>query len=568
MSLISGSILNEKYQLVEQIGEGGMATVWRAVQISLDRPVAVKFISVVGPSAPKYVERFLAEAKLAAAIRHRNVIDIVDFGTTDEGTAYMVLELLQGESLADRMARLPALTLGEIVNIAVLVLSGLQAVHNAGVVHRDLKPENIFLVSDEDGPYPKLLDFGVSKSVDRKDARGAPLTQEGVLVGTPQYMAPEQARGLRDVDHRIDLWAIGVILYEVLAGKLPYDSENVGDILIQIVSQDAPPITFYRPEVGPELSAVVQRAMTRNRDERFQDAKEMRAAIMDAAAKMGDAAGMWGRITPGSGLIRSEELHTPISGLIQVVAVEHARAQQRSAAAAAAAITGEQQAMSDSQAADALAQTMPAPPPQQAGAADTPRPVARRDATDDVQLVRTTNADGLPQEAAPRRATPAPMARREVSAAVDLDEVPEPKKSGGAIWVFLGILLIGGGAAAALAFNPALLDRLSELVGGAAPTTALDLGTEEFDAGVMDEGADEFDAGWDGGEADLGEEDLGPQDAGAEDANMDLDAAVTDNLGAEAETDAGAVAEDPPSGQGNKRRPIRRRPGRRWSPRR
>lgn len=463
-----GAILNGKYRLIEQIGEGGMATIWRAVQISLDRPVAVKFLSVSGPSASKYVERFLEEAKVAAAIRHRNVIDIVDFGTSDQGTVYMVLELLQGESLAERMARLPALTLGEIVNIGVLVLSGLQAVHNAGVVHRDLKPENIFLVNDDDGAYPKLLDFGVSKSVDRKEGR-AP-TQEGMLVGTPQYMAPEQARGIRDIDHRIDVWATGVILYEALTGKLPYESENVGDILIKIVSEDAPPITFYRPEVGPELSAVVQRAMTRNRDERYQDAKEMRAALMDAAARMGDAAGMWGRITPGGGTVRAEELRTPISGLIQVVAVEHARAVQRAeaAVAAAGAATGPQKAVSQGQAADALAKTIPAM--DLALERDRPSsvsaPVARPVSTDDAQVTRSTAADSVLGETAR----------------------PASKKTGGAVWVFLGILVLGGGAAATLVLYPELLDRLNELVGGAGanPENTFDLGAQEFDAGTLE----------------------------------------------------------------------------------
>ncbi len=467
-----GAVLNEKYRLVEQIGEGGMATIWRAVQISLDRPVAVKFISAVGPSAAKYVERFLEEAKLAAAIRHRNVIDIVDFGTTVEGTAYMVLELLQGESLADRMARTPPLTLGEIVNLAVLALSGLQAVHNAGVVHRDLKPENIFLVTDEDGAYPKLLDFGVSKSLERKDGRA--LTQEGVLIGTPQYMAPEQARGLRDVDRRIDVWAMGVVLYELLTGKLPYDSENVGDILIQIVSQDAPPISFYRPEIGPDLSAVVQRALARNRDDRYAGAKEMRAALIEAAAKLGDAAGMWGRITPGAGMLRPDELHTPISGLIQVVAVEHARAAQRSATASAAATAAANQSPARPQAptqaevVDPLAQTLPAKLDGQPRDA-TPSgslPFARRDATDDARLVRTSKAELLAEDAA--SALRAPKRRRRT----------------GWRWLLAVLLLVVLGAAVALALNPVLLERLRGPVGGggAVSDEALDLGLPSVDA--------------------------------------------------------------------------------------
>lgn len=544
-----GTIVGGKYRLIEQIGEGGMATVWRAEHTALARDVAVKFISVTGPSQSKYVERFLREAKLAASIRHRNVVDILDFGRSDEGLPYMVLELLQGESLADRLARGPRLTLDEIVNIVVLSLGGLSAVHNAGVVHRDLKPENIFLVTDEDGVFPKLLDFGVSKSVDpeRTDRRGAPLTQEGVLVGTPHYMAPEQARGMKDIDRRADLWAMGVIFYEMLAGRLPYDTEHVGDLLLQIVTTDAPPLSFYRPELGTELDAVLAKALARDREQRFQDAKEMRAAVVGAAARLGDAAGVWGRITPGHGVDRPADLLTPITGVIELAAVQAAalRASQTAAAQPGSAAppaapgsadteTAPATALDDAAADAALAATLPA---AAAGGAlpISATPASRRDPTDDVQLVR--NSTSLPPE---------PL---------------EPQARGGgarwAAWLILALLVAAG---AALAVDDELRARALAALGFAPPPGRVP-GADGLhaDGGAADGGAADGGAR-DGGTADTsapgdmpvdphGERPaaVGPADAGSalgsDPALADAGAAVTDAMATDATATDGDAGE-------------------------
>jgi serine/threonine-protein kinase len=197
----------------------------------------------------------------------------------------MVMELLEGRSLDDRIARGPPLGLEQAAAIVSLSLRGLAAVHDAGIVHRDLKPDNIFLVEDADGLFPKLLDFGVSRVFDRMDPadpRSKVYTTEGLIVGTPRYMSPEQARGLPDIDRRTDIWSMGVILYETLANKCPFDAEHVGDLLVLITTTDAPFLSALRPDLGDALSGVCAKAMTRDRAQRFQDARDMREALTDA----------------------------------------------------------------------------------------------------------------------------------------------------------------------------------------------------------------------------------------------------------------------------------------------
>ena len=233
----TGSLIAERYELDVMIGEGGMARVWRGVDTVLARPIAVKFLFLrEGRDHEAMVDRFLREARIAAAVRHPNVVDILDFGTTEDERPFMVMELLEGESLEQRMSRDPELTLEELVGIVSLALDGLTAVHKAGIVHRDLKPDNVFLLHDDGEVRPKLLDFGVSRDTDPTSGRRTALTTgEGSLVGTPEYMSPEQARGRKDIDHRSDIYSVGVILYEATTGRLPYDAEGVGDLIIDIV---------------------------------------------------------------------------------------------------------------------------------------------------------------------------------------------------------------------------------------------------------------------------------------------------------------------------------------------
>ncbi|MGE0791013.1 MAG: protein kinase [Sandaracinaceae bacterium] len=287
MELARGAVIGGKYRLEEPIGKGGMASVWRATHTELDAPVAVKLLEAFGSSKARMTARFVREAKLAANIAHRNIVRILDYGMVEDSEQpFMVMELLEGESLAARFESTERpLTDIEICEILIQVLGGLAAVHDAGIVHRDIKPENVFLARDPDGEYPKLLDFGISRSLgDTDEAR---MTSTGMVVGTPLYMSPEQARGLRDIDTRTDLWSVGIILYEGLTGDVPFDSENMGDILIQVATERVPPLDELRPDLPAALSSVVMRALTKDRTQRWQDARAMRdglRAAVDALA--------------------------------------------------------------------------------------------------------------------------------------------------------------------------------------------------------------------------------------------------------------------------------------------
>lgn len=289
-SVSAGTVVGGKYRLEEPVGRGGMASVWRATHTLLESSVAVKFLETFGTSREKMAKRFFREAKLAGNLKHRNVVHILDYGVMDDGQPFMVMELLEGTSLADRFDHGPPVSEVELFEIVAKVLSGLAAVHDAGIVHRDIKPDNIFLVRDADGDYPKLLDFGISRGVELEDG-DTRVTNTGAVMGTPLYMSPEQARGLKDVDPRTDLWSVGVILWEGLSGgALPFEAEHMGDVLIRIATEDAPSIASIRPDLPEEVVAVIARALQRDRDARFQNAREMREAVRKAAEALAAAA--------------------------------------------------------------------------------------------------------------------------------------------------------------------------------------------------------------------------------------------------------------------------------------
>jgi serine/threonine-protein kinase len=280
----AGTIIAGRYRIERAVGTGGMATIWEGTHLVLNRSIAVKFIHIAGPASSKVRARFLREARVAAAVRHRNVVDIIDFGTED-GRPFMIMELLVGSTLARRLDQGPSMSVAEAVRIMARVLSGLAAVHDAGIVHRDLKPENVFLVEDADGIYPKLLDFGVSRSMDPdSELMSVFPTHENAIVGTPQYMSPEQARGLKEIDHRSDLWSAGIMLFELLSGVLPFDAEAVGDVIIQIATGTPPDFALLRPDLAGPVENVIKKAMQRRPEHRFQSAREMRSALLAAAA--------------------------------------------------------------------------------------------------------------------------------------------------------------------------------------------------------------------------------------------------------------------------------------------
>lgn len=288
---LEGSIIDERYRLIRKIGEGGMATVWEAEHQTLGSSVAVKFLRYGAMQNAQVRERFLREARVAASVRHRNVVEIMDFGVTSDGAPYLVMELLNGEPLASLLARESFLEPAEAIRIISLVLRGIVAVHEEGIVHRDLKPQNIFVVEDVDGRYPKLLDFGVCRITESGEKS---ITREGTILGTLEYMSPEQARGRKDVDYRTDVYAAGAILYETLTGRLPHESKNPGDLLVKIACDPPARVETYQLGIPPALAEVVHKAIAKDRDERYQSAREMREALYAASR-----AGGFGNVVSG-----------------------------------------------------------------------------------------------------------------------------------------------------------------------------------------------------------------------------------------------------------------------------
>jgi serine/threonine-protein kinase len=260
------------------LGEGGMGTVYEAEHITIGRSVAVKVLHPNQARKKDAVRRFHQEARAAGAIGHPNICEVYDLGTLDDGSPYLVMERLTGETLADRIAAEGGLPFDDVIDILVQVLSGLVAAHEKGIVHRDIKPENVFLTKRVGcPPICKLLDFGVSKVIGSliggKD-EDLELTRTGMVMGTPYYMSPEQARGDRNLDARVDLYACGVILYEALTGRRPFTAANYNALLLQILSTKPKPARDFRPALPAGFDAVLDKALARNRDDRYRTAAD------------------------------------------------------------------------------------------------------------------------------------------------------------------------------------------------------------------------------------------------------------------------------------------------------
>jgi serine/threonine protein kinase len=269
--------LLERYRLVRRIGAGGMGIVYEARDRALDRPVALKVLKSQGPIGDDAIDRLEREARTAARLGHPNIVAVSDFGRVPGRGAYLVMELLAGESLARRLTRKGRLPSAEVTDIALQVLDALATAHRAGVVHRDLKPENIHLVPLANGQrLAKLLDFGIVKLREGTEKR---LTERGVIIGTPHYMAPEQVE-LEDVDARTDVYAMGATMYQMLAGTLPYDADTPQRVVGAILEGPPVPLAVRARDIDPRLVAVVERAMARDRTLRFDDAGVMRDALL------------------------------------------------------------------------------------------------------------------------------------------------------------------------------------------------------------------------------------------------------------------------------------------------
>ncbi len=272
---LAGRLLAGKYRLLAELGRGGMGAVWRARNVHVGREVALKLLLPEVPRSPELVARFQDEARVAARIGHPGICDILDLEVTPLGPV-IVMELLRGENLAQRIARegrLPRALAVPFVREAALAL---EAAHRAGVIHRDLKPENLFLHQGADDRLSvKLMDFGISKFLDRTGGR----TASGALMGTPEYMAPEQVVGAAKADARTDVWALGAVLYKALTGLDPFTGDGVPAILLAIVGGTPPPAEPLAAVAPPELVAVVLRCLSRDPAQRFASARELAEAL-------------------------------------------------------------------------------------------------------------------------------------------------------------------------------------------------------------------------------------------------------------------------------------------------
>ena len=283
-----GTILEGKFRVTQEIGRGGMAAVYEAVNVDIGKRVAVKILSAELISSRIVRERFIREARAAAAIISPYICEVYDSGMYHD-RPFLVMELLDGESLYDRMTRIRQLKVSTALRIMRHVVRGLAKAHQASVVHRDLKPENIFLTRDTDGRMlAKIVDFGLAKfyeSRDGTDDKSARLTREGALFGTPAYMSPEQAKGQGEVDHRADLWALGCIIYECLTGRTVWDvQQGVAMILAQIARGQLPDPLAYRPDLPESFSIWFKRALHPDLTQRYQSAREFLESLEDALA--------------------------------------------------------------------------------------------------------------------------------------------------------------------------------------------------------------------------------------------------------------------------------------------
>jgi eukaryotic-like serine/threonine-protein kinase len=266
-----GTVLGESYRLVRRIADGGMGTVYEAEQLRLGKRCAVKVMAPELAASRDALARFHREVEVTSQLNHPHIIQVMDFGTGPGGEPYLVMELLEGEDLAERLRRSGRLTPAAVVHIVKQVASALAATHAGGIVHRDLKPANVFLIaiagaSEADSHFVKVVDFGISKV---KHA-GPRLTRASVLMGTPQYMPPEQASGKIDaIDHRSDQWALAVIAWEMLAGRGPFQGKDVTALLYQIVHQDPLPVAARAAGLTAPVEAVLCRALSKRPRDRF-----------------------------------------------------------------------------------------------------------------------------------------------------------------------------------------------------------------------------------------------------------------------------------------------------------
>ena len=269
------------YMLTAKLGEGGMGIVYLAEHPVIGRKVAMKAIHPELSRNPEVVSRFVTEAKSVNQIGNEHIVDIHDFGNTSDGEFYFIMEFLQGDALVDRLKRSAPLDVERALAIAGQVADALGASHQHGIIHRDLKPENIFLITKGHAvDFVKVLDFGLAK-LTQGDEKVSHKTRTGSVMGTPYYMSPEQCEGRPNIDHRADVYSLGIILFEMLTRQVPFTGEGYGEIIVKHITAPVPSPRRFNPRLSAAHEAILLRALAKNRDERFQGMEDFRVAMLD-----------------------------------------------------------------------------------------------------------------------------------------------------------------------------------------------------------------------------------------------------------------------------------------------
>ncbi len=312
-ALARNGLVDQRYRIVRWIGQGACAAVYEAVDITnSDASVAIKVMNAELVMSPMIRKRFMQEAEAAIHIDSPFVVSVHAVGTLEDNRPYIVMELLDGEDLGRLLDRMTVLDEQRSVELAIHALSGLAHAHSRGVLHRDIKPANLVLVRSSSGDEVlKIVDLGISKLTNVQETPPTEselgLTKTNAILGSPVYMSPEQCRGMKSMDHRSDLYSLGVVLYECLTGKVPHNGENVNEIMFKIALEDAPDPRTHNADLDPKLAAIVMRALQRDVDKRFASASAFREALLEWGAERG------ARVPPAPSSSRMRTLPTPTS---------------------------------------------------------------------------------------------------------------------------------------------------------------------------------------------------------------------------------------------------------------
>ncbi len=282
-----GEVFADKYRVDRVLGEGGMGVVVAAHHLELDQPVAIKFLLDDLANNEEGAERFRREARAAAKIQSDHVVRVLDVGVLDSGERYMVMEYMEGRDLSEEIAEKGTLPIGVATGIILEALDAVGHAHAVGIVHRDLKPANLYLAERPDGSQRvKVLDFGISKSIGSATAEEMSLTKTSAWIGSPLYMAPEQMQSARDVDHRADIWSLGAILYELIAGRPPYQAESLPQLCNLLITTDPDPIQSLVPSIPEGLAAAIMKCLARDRDHRTASTSELARVLVNYASSI------------------------------------------------------------------------------------------------------------------------------------------------------------------------------------------------------------------------------------------------------------------------------------------